>query len=162
MVRTARLLKNGGFNVFYSKICKTMHKFVSEIQKRQFSWCFPKIVAKSTVSKLQKWHAPKNKSKLTRIFTQSNFFLHDRRSRWSRLFKGLPAAQSQTQSLSQISWPLSDWSTCTCGMISTRRDVSPGLSWRACKVSPQWSWRAWEVRAGMIGGWCEISQGTGD
>ena len=46
------------------------------------------ISNKSTVFKLQKWHAPKNKSQLTRIFTPVITFVHQRRL---QLFASLPS-----------------------------------------------------------------------
>ena len=50
---------------------------------------FYKISIKSTVFKLQKWHAPKNKSQLTRIFTPVITFVHQRRLQRLHLFASL-------------------------------------------------------------------------
>ena len=44
--------------------------------------------AKSTVSKLQKWHAPKNKSQLTRILHRLQFF-YTTSGRVGRVLRGL-------------------------------------------------------------------------
>ena len=58
---------------FISKIFKT--KNLSQKYKTlPVSLCFPKIVAKSTVSKVQKSLAPKNKSQLARILHQLQLF----------------------------------------------------------------------------------------
>ena len=85
--------------------CQIILVFVSLCQKKQIKpVCrstkspndikiinFYKISIKSTVFKLQKWHAPKNKSQPTRIFTPVITFVHQRRLQRLQLFASLPS-----------------------------------------------------------------------
>ena len=60
---------------------KTKHKSGKNTKTCQFWLCFPKIVANSKVFKLQKWHLPKNKSQLTRMWHQKCLCGCEQRSR---------------------------------------------------------------------------------